>query len=76
MRPIEVYKTYDGRYFEDERKAEEHRLNIIGELLDGFLPHDDRGNVTASDRYNILMKQLNDPDLIKKVTVLYNAITY
>ena len=76
MQPIEVYKTSDGRYFEDKRKAEEHRMNIIGELLDNFLPNDDRGNITTSDRYSILVKQLNDPELAKKVTALYMAVTY
>lgn len=78
MKPIlvEIYKTSDGKLFECEDKAEDHQENIVGELLDGFLPNDDRGNVTQADRYNILMKQLKDPKLVDKLTALYNAVTF
>lgn len=78
MKPvaIDAYKTSDGEIFEQYNKAKEHQLDIIGELLDNFLPYDDRGNVTRSDRHNILMKQLEDEKLPDKIKSLYNAIWF
>ena len=76
VREILVCKTSDGRLHESERKATEHQSNIVGELLDGFLPHDSRGNVTQSDRFNILTQQLEDPELKKKVNELYHHLNF
>ena len=73
---ITCYKTSDGQLFEDERKASVHQKDLIGEMLDGLVADDDRGNVTRTDRFNILTKMLNDPELKKKVTDLYNALNY
>lgn len=76
MITLAAYQTSDGKLFTDESKAKEHQENLIGEALDDFLPYDDRGNVTRSDRHNILMKQLKDPDLKKKISNLYQILTY
>lgn len=73
---IEAYQTSDGQLFTDDRKAKAHQEDIIGQLLDDFLPADDRGNVTRVDRHNILMKQLKDDKLKAKITALYHAITF
>jgi len=73
---ITAYKTSDGQIFENEGKAKAHQEDILGELLDAFLPYDDRGNVTATDRYNLLMKQLKDPDLYKKIKALYQTVEF
>ncbi len=42
MKSVDAYKTSDGKLFEDYNKAFEHQQNIVGELLDELLPHDDR----------------------------------
>lgn len=76
VRETLVYKTSDGKLHESERKATEHQSDIIGELLDGFLPQDSRGNVTQSDRFNILTQQLEDTDLKKKVNELYYHLNF
>lgn len=75
MKTITCYKTSDGLLFEDVKKAESHQEDIIGELLDDFLPHDDRGNVTQTDRFNLLTKMM-DSDLKNKVNRLYLAINF
>lgn len=72
----EVFMTSDGQVFHSERDAEAHQIDILGELLDDFLPHDDRGNVTYSDRFNILMKQLKDEKLLNKIKKLYDTSVY
>lgn len=71
-----AFKTSDGKLFESDSKAIEHQENIVGELLDGMLPHDDRGNVTHIDRHNLLMKQLEDPNLKDYINKLYVALNY
>lgn len=76
MKLIEAYQTSDGHIFTDEQKAELHQKDIIGQLLDDFLPHDDRGNVTQADRHNILMRQLHDPKLKAKIVALYEAVMF
>jgi hypothetical protein len=76
MKTIEAYQTSDGQIFSDDRKAKSHQDDIIGEMLDDLLPNDDRGNVTRSDRHNILMKQLKDPKLKTKIKALYEALTF
>ena len=63
MNTVEVYKTSKGSYFANERKAIDAQIDILGELLDGLLPHDDRGNVSAVDRHNLLMNMLRKNDL-------------
>jgi hypothetical protein len=73
---ITAYKTSDGQLFLDEDKANSYQEDILGQLLDDFLPNDDRGNVTRVDRYSILMKQLKDPDLYKKITALYQTVEF
>ena len=67
---IEAYKTADGRLFEREREAESHGKDLLGQALDDFLPHDDRGNITQTDRYNVLMKQLSDPKTAERLREL------
>jgi hypothetical protein len=76
IKQIEAYRTSDGRLFDDEDKARDHQTDIIGQLLDNLLPHDDRGNVTQSDRYNILTKQLSDPALRIKIAALHQALSF
>ena len=78
MEPIivEVYKTSDSKLFEDYKKAKDHQMDLLGAELDGFLPHDDRGNVTQTDRHNLLTKQLEDPKLKEKINSLYHTINF
>lgn len=76
MNIVEVYKTSDGKIFESDNKAVKHQVDLLGELLDQFLPHDDRGNVTACDRFNILIKQLKDPGLFCRIKGLAAVVCY
>ncbi len=76
MLPTELYQTSDFKTFTSESKAVEHQIDLLGELLDGFLPYDDRGNVTQTDRFNLLMKQLHDKELFNKIDDLYSVISY
>lgn len=76
MKQINVYKTSDGQYFEDHRKAEKHQADIIGEMFDNLLPHDDRGNVTQVDRYNLITKMMADKNLLTKIADLYKAVSH
>ncbi|QCQ57897.1 hypothetical protein Barba22A_gp046 [Rheinheimera phage vB_RspM_Barba22A] len=73
---LECYQTSDGNLFTCDRKAKEHQSDIIGQLLDDFLLNDDRGNITRTDRYNVLTKQLKDPKLADKIKALYHAINF
>lgn len=70
MKTVSKYQTTDYQLFSNEKEALNHQLDLVGESLDDLLPHDDRGNVTYCDRYNLLMKQLKDPDLYRKVNKL------
>lgn len=76
MNQVEAYETSDGQLFLDEQKAEFHQQDIVGEMLDGLVANDDRGNVTRSDRYSILMNMLKDPELKQKVAALHNALQH
>jgi len=78
MKTIETicYKTSDGDLFESERKASEHQENILGEALDDLLPHDDRGNVTYIDRFNLLKNMMDDPKLVSKIGTIYHALNF
>ena len=76
MRIITAYQTSDGSIFTDDRKAKSHQEDIIGEMLDGLFPNDDRGNVTRADRYNILMKMIADPELKNKISNLNYALQH
>ena len=73
---IDAFQTSDGKIFTSNSEAISHQEDIIGQLLDDFLPHDDRGNITQSGRYNIIMKQLKDPKLNEKITKLYIALNF
>tara|TARA_R110001632_G_scaffold143859_2_gene260016 strand:- start:518 stop:805 length:288 start_codon:yes stop_codon:yes gene_type:complete len=70
MNTVEVYKTSKGRYFASERKAIGAQVDILGELLDDLLPHDDKGHVTYVDRHNLLMKMLKKDDLYALISDL------
>ena len=70
------YKTSDGLLFEDDKKARDHQENILGEALDDLLPHDDRGNVTRIDRYNLLTKIMADAELSRKINAIHRAINF
>lgn len=76
MKEIEAYQTSDGKLFLDEKKARSHQEDIIGEMLDGLVAHDSRGNVTRSDRHSILMKMLQDPELKRKIADLHQALQH
>lgn len=76
MKTIECYKTSDGLLFENDREASSHQQDIIGEMLDGLLPYDDRGNITQADRYNILTKIMDDKELINKIAQLHYALSF
>lgn len=77
----EVYKTSKGRYgaavlFASERKAIDAQVDILGELLDDLLPHDDRGNVTSIDRHNLLMNMLKKDNLYALISDLALVIEH
>ena len=76
MNTVELYQTSDSKTFADENKALEHQINILGELLDDLLPYDKRGNITRSDRQNLLIEQLKDKMLFNKLNVLSNVVNY
>ena len=76
MNTVEVYKTSKGRYFASERKAIDAQIDILGELLDGLLPHDERGNVTSVDRHNLLMNMLKKDDLYAVISDLALVIEH
>jgi hypothetical protein len=76
MNITEVFMSSDNKSFNDENKAVAYQVDLLGELLDGFLPNDDRGNVTAIDRYNLLMKQLKDKNLYTKILNIAAVIEY
>ena len=76
MREVEVYQTSDSVYFKCADKAIKHQEDIIGEMLDDLIPHDDRGNITRVDRHNLLMKMLNDKELHLKIKELQTALEY
>lgn len=76
MKNIDAYMIYNGDIFEDEEDAKKAELDLIGEALDGLLPFDDRGNITHVARHNLLMKQLEDKELKRKITNLYLILTY
>ena len=73
---VEAYQTSDGKLFTDDREAHSHQVDIIGQMLDDLIPDDDRGNITRSDRHNILMKMLNDVTLCDKIKKLHFALTF
>lgn len=76
MKEVEAYQTSDGAIFLDEKKAEAHQQDIVGEMLDGLVANDSRGNVTRSDRYSILMTMLRDPELKAKIAALHEALQH
>jgi len=76
MKEINAFQTSDGLVFTSERSAEEHQQDIIGVMLDGLVPDDDRGNVTRVDRHNILTKMIKDPTLGQKILALHNALSH
>lgn len=76
MKEIQAYQVSNGEIFTDEKKAISRQQDIIGEMLDGLIPNDDRGNITRTDRHNVLMKMLNDKELKKKIKELYFALIH
>ena len=75
MKAIEAYQTSDGQIFNDERKAASHQEDILGEMLDDFLPDTDHG-MTRVCRHGLLMKQLRDPELKSKIQAIYRALCH
>lgn len=71
---VTAFRTPDDNLFLDENKAVEHLEDLIGQALDDLLPHDDRGNVTQNDRFNLLTKQLKDPKLKSKIATLHHLL--
>jgi hypothetical protein len=76
MKHIDAYQTSDGRIFTDERWAKVHQADVIGENLDALVANDTRGNVTRSDRFNILKNTLDDPGFVGKVKALYDSVFF
>lgn len=76
MNTIDLYQTSDSQTFDCEDKALKHQVDLLGELLDGFLPHDDRGNVTQCDRHNLLIKQLKNPRIMSNIKQLSLMVDY
>lgn len=73
---ITAFKTSDGKMFQNEREAIKHQQDLLGEALDDLLPYDDRGNVTQVDRFNLLMKMLDDKNLKNKIYELNRIMTF
>lgn len=73
MKKITVYQTSDGKMFLDDLESKKHQQDIVEKLLDDFIPYDDRGKITGSDKFNILMKITKDPKLKSKINALYQA---
>lgn len=76
MREVEAYQTSDGEIFLDEKQAKSHQEDIIGEMLDGLVANDSRGNLTRVDRHSILMTMLKDPELKNKIAQLHHALQH
>lgn len=76
MLTTEVYQTSDLKIHNNEKKALKHQVDILGELLDDFLPNDNKGNVTRSDRFNLLIKQMTDKELFNKIQQLNFVVSY
>ena len=76
MKTIIAYQVSDGQIFTSESKAIECQQNVIGEMLDDLVPDDGRGNITRVDRYNILTKMLENPDLADKINALAAALNH
>ena len=76
MREITAYETSDGKLFNDERTAQAHQADIIGELLDSLVAQDARGNISRFDRHSMLMETLKQTDLADKVARLHYAIQH
>lgn len=76
MKQIEAYQTSDGQIFLEETLAESHQKDIIGEMLDGLVANDARGNLTRVDRHSILMTILKDPQLKDKIAKLHHALQF
>jgi len=70
MKQIEAYQTSDGQIFDDEDKAESHQTDIIGELLDGLILDDPKGQFSRIVRRRILLAILDDPNLKSKIADL------
>lgn len=75
MKVVDAYQTSDGKLFTNEDKAKSHQDDIIGEALDSLVA-DIGGNITRVDRHRTLLATMDDKDLIEKVTILYNALSF
>lgn len=76
MKAIQAYQTSDGQIFTDQSKASSHQTDVIGEMLDGLVAQDSRGNISRFDRHSMLMNMLNDPQLKAKVAELHAALQH
>ena len=74
MKEIIAFQLSNGEIVINEGEAIRKQLDILGEALDGFLPYDDRGNVTQVDRFNILTKQMGDSSLRDKIDELHHIL--
>jgi len=73
---IECYKAPDGKLFEEYRDAKKYTDDLLGEALDDLLPNDDRGNVTRTDRFNLLMKMIEDENLKQKIATVHQILNF
>lgn len=76
MKNFNGYQTFDGQVFTDERKARDHETDLLGEALDALIPNDDRGNITRTDRHNVLMKMVSDPNIKCKIARVYDILNF
>lgn len=73
MQEITVYKTNDGKLFEDENKAKMHVINSICELIDNEFNSQllKSGRFSASDVFQFINTVFGDyektENLIKKI---------
>lgn len=72
----EVYKTVDGKLFENEEQAKAHAEDILGEELDGLLKLANL-DITRTQEYKALMAWMKDKDSLKKsIDTLYQILNF
>ena len=76
MVEISAYKCYDGMIFEDEKKAEEHEDDLLGQELDGLLRLFDL-DISRNQEYKALLSVMKKrEELLKSVTVITNILNH
>lgn len=67
MRQVEVFKTVDGKLFEDEELAVNHENDLIGQELDGLLLHVLKLDIERSRQFKALLNAIENKTELRKV---------